>query len=160
MLTTVEDVDVQILLNLTFADLQNACQANSYLCKNPIIQRKINNAKSRVENMLKRFDDIGYITLEPLNTILAINYVNYLRIVNANKRDTDNFGDSNYVRFIAIYKFDDNIQCDFYDTPRSSTFVSWYNISRESEFTGFWLTFTQVKQLLLHLVYDEMILLY
>jgi len=163
---TTIDTDVTILSSLTLHDLRQMCQTNQHwstFCKtNPILKRKMDMAKLKVEQVIDYIDKQINIVLQPYDIIQFKQYhtlINRIGMHDVNEEESDSYEDimdDYYSPLMTVYKNKDDqlYTCSFYCSDRKLLFDV-YNAP--PDITSFHATLPQLKEFLLHLIYDRMI---
>jgi hypothetical protein len=153
MLTTIKDTDVDILLTLSYDDLENYCFINKFtydICKNDTrIQQKLGQIHKMVNNVLEKLQIKGGITLlpitinQPANTYMSImdqHNINFLSHTNIN---IPKFNVNKIT--IAEYKGDVYLDIHIYGNITSA-------ILKTKK-----LTINQVREILFNLFFDNLL---
>ncbi len=124
---TVADVDIDILLSLSFKDLRLACQSNQYyykLCQSPRILNKVNHVKTKVKNIIHSINATGFtlqlkkIPFKIFRQLTIESNIDDLNLDNdIDEEDMEeiiSILDDDYPDFMTIKKKAEDYYCTFY----------------------------------------------
>lgn len=154
------DIDIVILSSLSLTDIRSACQSNKYtatLCKNPIIKNKLEKAQKKADKILNIINHREYGIKLQLNNENQI-FDPFLDIMDdLNSNYYPDYSEKSPLTVLAdpISHLDIN---QYYD--KNKYYVTYYTGDIDApDRTTYELTETQIKEFLLIIYYDKLILI-
>lgn len=149
MLTGHPDTNLIALSSLPLRNLKQVCQTNQYynnLCRHDIIKYKLTMAKGKVETAIKILDN----RILRLQTTDHLSFINYRQLLDYIGLTDINIDDEDYYPGMM-----DNIVID--NITRDKLYTVLFESSIDELSYSYLGTKLQIKDLLLHLYYDNMI---